>query len=230
MKPALKAVSDRRENSNTEDGLLRTIYHLAHIDTTVPPTYSTGGVGLLTKESSGEDEKGRGGKGSRIREMIRRAQLSVYLNTYIATRSLEEFETVLHRALRTGIEVNEQAKFITYVLEKPSSKGKTYDDIVEEINDAVKEDFYALANRNIENVSETVPVICLGLKGKRLTRGSRFSRWTYFFQYAYGDRNFFFATLFAALTGALTLLIAGVSFELFIRLADWVLRLAGSIH
>lgn len=68
-----EGLSDRRDSPSTKKDMLRTIYHFAHIDNTVPPTYSAGGVGLLTPRTSCEDEKSGGGKGSRLGGYVERA-------------------------------------------------------------------------------------------------------------------------------------------------------------
>lgn len=124
--------------------------------------------------------------------MLKRKQFAGYFNDFVQTRALDMYIPEYHRVLRKGIFANEQTRFITYVLAKKSYRGKVHDDIVEALYDGLEDGIFCWRDYGVDMekpVPEQAHLLCLALKGKRISAGNFVTRWAYFLQYLYGEHS-----------------------------------------
>ncbi|MEK7530647.1 MAG: hypothetical protein AAB573_02170 [Patescibacteria group bacterium] len=149
--------------------------------------------------------------------MIRRKIFAGYFDDFVSARSLEKYDASFHRVLRKGIWPAEQSRFITYVLSQTSSKGKTHDDIVDDLADVLEDGIFCWKDYGVEKDvgdPEKAHLLCLGTKGKRMVKGNFIERWAYFLQYTYGEHSF----IYGAILGGTILFILEITHQVLTKL------------
>ncbi|MFH1694520.1 MAG: hypothetical protein ABH880_02085 [Patescibacteria group bacterium] len=128
----------------------------------------------------------------KIEMMLRVRKLCLYLNDFIKNRSLDGYKLEFQVVLRNGIRIEEEKKFIEYISQK--DKNIDMEKLKDEIEDCIKREFFEVKKFPYSWLGQT-DLIRLGWRGRKLVGGGPISKWAYFFQFAYAEHSFLYATL-----------------------------------